>query len=765
MTHYTASHWGIYEVARGSTGAPLLKAFADDPDPSPIGLHQLDDDLMRLRVTRPAVRRGWLEHGPGAAPERRGLDDFVEVDWPVALDLVAREVGRVRETYSNQAIFGGSYGWSSAGRFHHAQSQVHRFLNACGGFVRHMDSYSLGAARVLTPHVVATMEELQASHTSWDVLAEHTRLFITFGGVPAKNAQISSGGAGRHRARDGLRGMARAGTRFVNVGPVRDNLETGGDVEWLAVRPNTDTALMLALAWVLRDEDLLDRGFLDRYCTGFATFEHYLSGADDGIAKDPSWAASITGVAASRIASLAREMAATRTMLNVSWSLQRAYAGEQPYWMVITLAAMLGQIGLPGGGFGVGYGATNLMGSPHARLPGPTLPQGSNAVQAFIPVARIADMLLHPGEEFAYNGGRHTYPDIRLIYWAGGNPFHHHQDLNRLSQAWRKPDSIVVHEQFWTPTAKRADIVLPATTSMERNDIGYATREGYLIAMHRMIDNVGEARDDFSIFTELAERLGARETYTEGLDEQGWLERLYGQSRERAGRIGIDLPDFATFWERGIVSLEAYDKPVVMLDDFRADPERNRLNTPSGKIEIFSETIAGFGLPDCPGHPVWREPLEWLGSAKTDQFPLHLISDQPARRLHSQLDASAHSREGKIAGREPVYMNPADAEARGIIAGDIVELFNARGRCLAGAILTEDVMVGVVRLSTGAWFDPDLDTGLEKHGNPNVLTLDVGTSGLAQGCIAQTCLVEVRGRVNAAPDVSAYRLPVLAQRR
>lgn len=765
MTHYTASHWGIYEVARGLTGAPLLKAFADDPDPSPIGLHQLDDDLMRLRVTRPAIRRGWLENGPGSASDRRGVDDFVEVDWPGALDLVAREIARVRGTCGNQAIFGGSYGWSSAGRFHHAQSQVHRFLNACGGYVRHVDSYSLGAARVLTPHVVATMEELQATHNSWDVLAEHTRLFVAFGGVPAKNAQISSGGAGRHRARDGLRRMARAGTRFINVGPVRDNLETGGDVEWLALRPNTDTALMLGLAWVLRDENLLDRGFLDRCCTGFAAFERYLSGADDGIAKDPRWAAAITGVAGSRIASLAREMAATRTMLNVTWSLQRAYAGEQPYWMVITLAAMLGQIGLPGGGFGVGYGATNLMGSPHARLPGPTLPQGDNAVRAFIPVARIADMLLHPGEGFTYNGGQHTYPDIHMIYWAGGNPFHHHQDLNRLARAWRKPETVVVHEQFWTPTAKRADIVLPATTSMERNDIGYATREGYLIAMRRMIDNVGEARDDFSIFAELAERLGAGEAYTEGLDEHGWLERMYGQSRDRASRIGIDLPDFTTFWERGIVSLEAYDKPVVMLDDFRADPERNRLNTPSGKIEIFSKTIAGFGLPDCPGHPVWREPLEWLGSVKAGQFPLHLVSDQPARRLHSQLDASAHSRAGKIAGREPVYMNPADAEARGIVAGDIVELFNARGRCLAGAILTEDVMAGVVRLSTGAWFDPDLDTGLEKHGNPNVLTLDVGASGLSQGCIAQTCLVEVRGPANTAPDVSAYRIPVLVQGR
>jgi biotin/methionine sulfoxide reductase len=543
---------------------------------------------------------------------------------------------------------------------------------------------------------------------------------------------------------------------------VRDNLETGGEVEWIPLRPNTDTALMLALAWALRDENLLDRDFLERCCTGFTEFERYLTGAEDGIPKDPRWGARITGVPAARIIALAREMAATRTMLNVSWSLQRASGGEQPYWMVVTLAAMLGQIGLPGGGFGVGYGATNLMGSPHARLPGgPTLPQGRNAVQAFIPVGRLADMLLHPGEAFSYNGGHYTYPDIHLVYWAGGNPFHHHQDLNRLLQAWRKPDTIVVHEQFWTPTAKRADIVLPATTSMERDDIGYAPREGHLLAMRRLIDNVGEARNDYAIFTDLAARLGVRDAFTEGLDERRWLERLYGETRERSRAEGIEFPDFATFWERGIVLLDSHDKPVVMLEAFRADPERKPLLTPSGKIEVFSRTIAGFGLHDCPGHPVWREPLEWLGSGTAERYPLHLLSDQPARRLHSQLDASPYSRAGKIAGREPVYMNPADAAARNVAAGDVVELFNARGRCLAGVILSEDVMAGVVRLATGAWFDPDPSTGLEKHGNPNVLTLDIGASSLSQGCSAQTCLVEVRGFLNAAPDVSAHELPVL----
>src|SRR5690606_12471708 len=196
--------WGIYEVERDAGGAPSLKPYSGDPDHSPIGLHQLDEELMRLRVRRPAVRQSWLRHGPGAAPELRGREPFVEIEWDHALDLAAAEIDRVRKTHGNEAIFGGSYGWASAGRFHHAQSQIHRFLNMTGGYVRHMDSYSLGAARALMPHIVASMDDLNASHTSWDVMAANTKLFVTFGGVPAKNAEISNGGVGEHRVRRGL---------------------------------------------------------------------------------------------------------------------------------------------------------------------------------------------------------------------------------------------------------------------------------------------------------------------------------------------------------------------------------------------------------------------------------------------------------------------------------------------------------------------------------------------------------------------------------
>lgn len=285
-------------------------------------------------------------------------------------------------------------------------------------------------------------------------------------------------------------------------------------------------------------ENLHDRDFLDRYTVGFEKFAPSLAG------KDAAWAEKITGIPAARIVALAREMAATRTTVSINWSLQRSHHGEQPFWAMITLACMLGQVGLPGGGFAVGYGPVNLMGSAFPKYSGPTLPQGTNAVSDFIPVARFTDMLLNPGGTVPYNGRDLVYPDIRLVYWAGGNPFHHHQDLNRLMRAWQKPETIVFHEQFWTPAARMADIVLPATTSLERDDIGYGSREPYLIAMKKAREPVGEARDDYWIFAELAKRLGQGEAYTEGRDTMAWLEHLYGLSREKSAQAGVTIPAF-----------------------------------------------------------------------------------------------------------------------------------------------------------------------------------------------------------------------------
>src|SRR6478736_3602496 len=768
---YTAAHWGVYEVEAGdnrpgtASVVPRLRPFSRDPDPSAIGLDQLDPSVTRLRIRRPAIRRSWLERGPRTDNLGRGNEPFIEVDWSTATSLVARELARVIGQHGNTAIFGGSYGWSSAGRFHHAVGQLHRFLNILGGYVRSVDSYSLGAGRALMPHIVTDMDDSNASHTSFSVLAEHTQLFVTFGGVPLKNTQVSSSGAGDHRVRAGLKQMAEAGVRFVNISPVRDNLETGGPVEWIPIRPNTDTAVMLGLAYTVANDPRFDRNFVDRYTVGYVRFEAYLFGHQDGVAKTPAWAAEISGVPAARIVSLAQQLLVNRSLLNVAWALQRAAHGEQPFWMLVTLAAMIGQIGLPGGGYGLGYGAMNVMGSAHRRIPGPVFPQGANQVKDFIPVARIADLLLSPGESFTYQGVTRQYPDIRLVYWAGGNPFHHHQDLARLDRAWRKPETIVVHEQYWTPAAKRADIVLPATTSLERDDIGFATREGFYIAMKRAVAPYGEARDDHAILSQVAEHLGVRSAFTEDLTVSQWLVRLYEENATRVRALGIDLPTFDAFWERGIIDLSVHDQPHIMHGDFRRDPEAHRLRTPSGKIEIYSEKIAGFGLADCPGHPVWLEPFEWLGHARAARFPLHLLSDQPERRLHSQLDHSPYSRAGKVSGREPIYLNTRDARQRGISSGDLVVVFNDRGRSLAGALVTDDMMPGVACLATGSWYDRSprdgADEDFDNNANPNSLTLDRGASSFSQGCSAQTCLVEVERFIGVPPPVSVYEPPEL----
>jgi biotin/methionine sulfoxide reductase len=387
------------------------------------------------------------------------------------------------------------------------------------------------------------------------------------------------------------------------------------------------------------------------------------------------------------------------------------------------------------------------------------LPQGKNNVPDFIPVARIADMLLNPGTPFDYNGQRLTYPDVRLVYWAGGNPFHHHQDLNRLRRAFAQLDTLVVHEIGWTATARHADIVLPCTMSLEREDIGGAPTDPLMIAMHRLAEPFGQARDDYAIFTALTERLGCAETFTEGRNAEQWLRHLYSITQDGLKARGLDAPDFDTFWQRGELRLPQQPHDGGIIRAFRDHPDTKPLPTPSGKIEIFSKTIADFGYADCPGHPAWLPPVDVVSA----QHPLQLVANQPATRLHSQFDFGGHSAALKHRGREVARLHPTDATARGIAEGDIIHLFNERGACLAAAHVTEDVCAGVVQLPTGAWYDPvdpEDDKALCVHGNPNVLTRDIGTSSLAQGCCGQLTTVEVERFTGNLPPIQAYDPPV-----
>jgi biotin/methionine sulfoxide reductase len=690
------------------------------------------------------------------------------VSWNEALDLVGTELKRVTTQFGNRAIFAGSYGWSSAGRFHHAQSQVHRFMNCIGGYVAHLGTYSLGAARTLLPRILMDMDVMRSQQTAWVSLEQHCELLVAFGGVPTKNAQVNSGGISQHEVRPMLKRLGAAGVKFVNISPLREDMDAAPGAEWVAVRPNTDTAFMLGLAHTIIADGKHDSAFLARYCTDFEPFRKYVMGESDGVAKSAAWAAAICDVPADTITTLARRMTQSRTMINVAWALQRGDHGEQPYWMGITLACLLGQIGTPGGGFALAYGPVGIEGANARPFSGAILPQGQNGVKTPIPVARITDMLENPGGTYDFDGQVCTYPDIRLIYWAGGNPFHHHQDLNRLVRAWRsKPETIIVNEQYWNPNAKFADIVLPATTMLERNDIGSSSRDRHIIAMKRAIDPVAESRNDYDIFSGLSERLGIKDKFTEGRNEAAWLRHLYEASAVRAKLFNIELPAFEAFWSEGLLEVPAPQEPPVMLRRFREDPVKNKLPTPSGKIEITSPTIASFGYEDCPGHPTWFAPAEWLGSELTKKYPLHLMSHQPSTRLHSQYDHGSVSVASKIQGREAMTLHPQDAAARGIKAGDVVRVFNDRGACLAGVKIDDGVRQGVCVLPTGAWFDPldvTQNNSLEKHGNPNVLTLDKGTSKLTQGCSAHTALVEVELFKGELPRVTAFDLPDFVQK-
>lgn len=758
-----SAHWGTFDAVVEGDRVVEIRPFVGDPNPSPLLGNIADGIRSRSRVTRPMARAGWLANGPG--PDgRRGADEWVALEWDEAIDLVAGEYRRVYRDHGAEAVYGGSYGWASAGRFHHAQSQVHRFLNALGGYVRSVNTYSNAAGDVILGRVLGPMYDIVHRSTDWRHVVENTDLVVAFGGMPAKNVNVSPGGVSRHTVEGHLRAAAERGARFVYVSPIRADLpEIGG--EWLPIVPGTDVAAMLALAFVLIDEGLIDRGFLDRCTVGFERLEAYVLGRTDGQPKTPAWAAAICGIPAGRLAALAREMAAGRTLVNTSWSLQRAEHGEQPVWMALALAAMLGQLGLPGGGFGFGYGSMAEVGEPPLPYGLPKLPQGSNPVAAFIPVARVADMLLHPGEPFDYNGQRLAYPDIRLLVWAGGNPFHHHQDLGRLRRAFAAPETVIVHDPFWTATARHADLVFPSTVSLERDDIGAAPNDPWLIAMHRAVSPPGQARDDFAVFSDLAHALGVGGRFDEGRDAAAWVRHLYDSWRAGVSELGVEMPDFDDFWAAGRVPLPRAEDGLVLFDAFRADPQANPLPTPSGKVELFSETIAGFGYADCPGHPTWLEPREWAGAAIAERWPLTLVANNPKSRLHSQLDDGAFSRSTKVQGREPVRIHPDDAAGRGIGEGDVVRLFNDRGSCLAGAVLSRGVMPGVVQLSTGAWFDP-LDPSDPAspcvHGNPNALTFDHGTSRLAQGCAGQHAQVEVEVWRGPVPPVRAFEPPMAA---
>ncbi|GAA8656751.1 hypothetical protein Hpoki27_05110 [Helicobacter pylori] len=429
--------------------------------------------------------------------------------------------------------------------------------------------------------------------------------------------------------------------------------------------------------------------------------------------------------------------------------MQRAQYGEQPDWALIVLASMIGQVGLSGGGFGFSmhYGG-NAQASSGARIV-PMISQGHNSVKNAIPASRISEAILNPDKEIDFMGKKLKLPKIKMIYNCGADLLGHEADTNELIRALRTLDCVIVHEPWWTPTAKFADIVFASTSTMERDDItfGGSYSKNVVYAMRKVVEPVYESKDDYEIFRQLALRIGGNETeqkFTESKSYMEWIKGLYEKSDGPTF-----LKSFDQFWRDGFVEFEIPEnaRKFVRHAKFRQDPINNKLDTESGKIQIFSQKCTDFKRADFKGHPTWFEPAEWLGSKMAETYPFHLISPHPKYRVNSQLDNTWVRNVYKIQGREPVMINELDANKLGIRHGEIVEVFNARGRLLAGAFVTKNIRQGVLSIQKGAWYDPE-DVGVRNPrcnaGHVNTLTSLRPTSSMTQAISANTALVNIR---------------------
>ncbi|MBM7345554.1 trimethylamine-N-oxide reductase TorA [Pantoea coffeiphila] len=763
----TSAHWGAFEAIVEQGKMVGVQPVQDDPAPNeliemaPWQVHAAN------RITSPVVRKSWLENGPGSRNDLRGRDEWVKVSWEKAIQLVSDEIRRLQSAYGPSSIYAGSCGWKSTGMLHNCRALLHRLMNLSGGFLSYSGDYSTGAAQVIMSHVVGSTE-VYDQQTTWPNVIDNSELVVLWGCNPYTTLK-NSWNVPDHVGLEGFAALAKKGTRIITVDPINNPGSKQLNAEWIAPHAYTDAAMLLGIAHTLLSEKLHDEAFLQRYTTGFAQFRESLLGEHDGVAKTAEWASAICGVEAETLRQLARDMAKKRTMIMAGWGIQRQHHGEQPHWLLVTVAAMLGQIGLPGGGFGFSYHYSS-GGSPSAKggiLSGISAGEAPQNSPVPVPVARMADCLANPGKTIDYNGRQVTYPDVKMVYVAGGNPLVHQQDTNNLRQAMQHPETIIVHEPWWTSTAKFADIVLPCTTSYERNDMdmGGDYSQRYVFPMRQCVLPQHESRNDFDIFRDIAARLGVEQAFTEGRDEMLWLKTMYDNMKTQARNAGVPLPPFDQFWQSNNYirfPVPEENKNWIRFADFRADPLLNPLGTPSGRIEIFSRSVAKMNYDDCPGLPGWFPPHEWRGSDIAQRYPLSLNSSHPAHRLHSQLDNTPLRDKYAVSNREAILINTQDAADRQIQSGDLVRAYNDRGQILVGAQVSDDIRPGVVRVCEGAWFDPaDLSEPktLCKNGSVNCLTFDIGSSRLAQANCGHMAQLEVEKYCGEEQKNTAHSVP------
>ncbi|NIY83947.1 trimethylamine-N-oxide reductase TorA [Vibrio hepatarius] len=775
----SGSHWGAFRAHVYAGKVQEIKPLESDSNPTEMlnGIKGIIYSPSRVRY--PMVRLDWLKKHKYSA-ETRGDNRFIRVTWDEALDLFYRELERVQKDYGPWALHAGQTGWRQTGQFHSCTSHMQRAVGMHGNFITKVGDYSTGAGQTILPYVLGSTE-VYAQGTSWSEILKNSDNIILWANDPVKNLQVGWN-CETHQSFPYLEQLkekvSKGEINVISVDPVKNKTQRFLQNDHLYINPLTDVAFMLAIAHVLYNEDLYDKKFIETYCLGFEDFIKYVQGeSKDKIEKTPEWAAEICGVSADKIREFARMLVNGRTQILMGWCIQRQEHGEQPYWAAAVVAAMVGQIGLPGGGISYGHHYSGI-GVPSTGFAAPggfprNLDQGMkpkwdnddfNGYSKTIPVARWIDCLLEPGKEIRYNGSKVKLPGYKMMVISGNNPWHHHQDRNRMKKAFKKLQTVVTIEFAWTATCRFSDIVLPACTQWERNDIDvYGSYSGKgLIAMHRLVDPLFQSKTDFEIFTELTRRFGRHNEYTRGMDEMQWVRSLYDDCRA-ANKDKFDMPEFDEFWEKSVLDF-GEGQPWVRHADFRKDPEINALGTPSGFIEITSRKIGRYGYEHCQEHPMWFEKTERShGGPGSDKYPFWLQSCHPDKRLHSQMCESEEFRATyAVQGREPVYINPLDAKEKGIKDGDLVRVYNDRGQLLAGAVLTDSYPRGVIRIEEGAWYGPlnEKEGAICTYGDPNTLTMDIGSSELAQATSANTCIVQFEKFKGKVPPVTSFGGPI-----
>jgi len=652
----------------------------------------------------------------------RGQGQFERISWDEALDFVASELVRIKETYGNSAILlaGGS---GNQGMLH-GVGPAGRMLLHFGGFTRTWGVASYEGALFAS---MATYGTISTGNTRDDLL--NSRLIIMWGWNPANTIQDPGTSLYLAQARE-------KGIKIVAIDPRYTDSAATFAHQWIPIRPGTDTAMLIAMAYVIIVENLQDQAFIDKHTVGFDKYKDYVLGKEDGIAKTPQWAEAITTVPAEVIANLAREYATKKpAALIAGWGPARAAMGEQYCRAANVLTAMTGNIGIQGGyasGFMRGYssretrglrGAGNPVeeGAPPRKDSLYKLRGGTNPNSARIHSAKIFDAILR--------GRAGGYPaDIKMAYVVAANYINQNPNTRRGVEAFKSLEFIVVHEQFMTPTAKFGDIVLPVNTFMERSDIAPPwLGSPYYIYLNKAIDSLYESKSDLEICRELSKRLGIPQAFGDETEDE--LLRAIAATRD-------DIPDYEAMKRDGVLKIKT-PEPIVSFKQQVEDPENNPFPTLSGKVEIYCEHLAEMNNPIIPPIPNYISHWENYDDPLATKYPLQLLTTHYKTRAHSTWHNVPWMRE-----LEPhsAWINTADAEARGIKDGDLVDVYNERGRIRIPAKVTERIMPGVINVSQGTWYEPD-EKGVDHGGCANVLTNDEQSPG---GAVPMnTALVQV----------------------